>query len=95
MAEGWHSVRRAAGAPLGVALGFTWLTLIVHVVIEEVAVRATTAGGILAQQIDKLPLFLARPIYTILWFFFFLGWIVSLFLGLKWLFDSTESHSVH
>lgn len=90
MAEIRHTFRRVVYAPLGVAIGLTWLAIILHVVIGEVTVRATTVGGFLARQIDKLPIFLTRPTYTVLWFCFFLGWIVPLFLGLKWLFRRSQ-----
>jgi hypothetical protein len=95
VAERRQNVQRAIYAPLGVAIGLAWLAVILNVVIGEVTVRATTVGGVLAQQIDRLPSFLARPIYTILWFLFFLGWIVPLFLGLKWLFRRTEGDVAH
>jgi len=95
VAERRQTVRRVIYAPLAVAIGLTWLAVILHVVIGEITVRATTVGGFLAQQIDKLPSFLARPIYTILWFLFFLGWIVPLFLGLKRLFRRTEVDVAH
>jgi len=91
MVERRPTVRRVIYAPLGVAIGLTWLAVILHVVIGEVTVRATTVGGLLARQIDKLPPLLARPLYTILWFSFFLGWIVPLFLGLKRLFRESEN----
>lgn len=95
MAERCQAVRRTIYAPLGVAIGLTWFAVILHVVIGEVTVRATRAGEVLAQQIDKLPSFLARPIFTTLWFLFFLGWILPLVLGLKRLFRRTEGDAAH
>jgi hypothetical protein len=84
--ETWQSIRRVTIAPTYIAVALGWLAVILWVVIGKVIVRETTVGGALAQQIERLPPFVARPVFTTLWFVFFLGWIVPLAFGIKRLF---------
>jgi hypothetical protein len=78
-----QTIRRVTSAPVAIAISLTWLAAVLYIVIGKVIVREATMGGILARQIDKLPLLLAKPVYVVLWYLFFLGWIVPLALGIK------------
>ena len=73
MKKSWRTIHNAMLAPAYMAIGFAWLAVILHVVIGRVIVRETTAGGFLAQQIERLPSSLAKPVFTLLWYLFFLG----------------------
>ena len=83
-----RSFRRVTSAPAFVAVGVAWGTAVLYVVFANVIVRETAAGR-LAQQIDRLPPLLARPIFILCWGVFFLGWTVPLALGLQRLFRRT------
>jgi hypothetical protein len=81
----WRTVRGVTSAPAYVAAGLIWLAAVLYGVIGNFIVRETAAGR-LAQQIDRLPSFLAKPVFILCWCLFFLGWTVPLSFGIKRLF---------
>lgn len=85
MTERWQSVRRVTTTAVYVTTGVAWLCVVLWVVIGNVIIRETPVGR-LAQQFDRLPPLLAKPVFILCWCVFFLGWTVLLFLGLKRLF---------
>jgi hypothetical protein len=89
MKESRQTIRRTMSASVFVAAGLAWLAVVLYMIIGKVIARETNAGGLLAHQIDKLPLFLAKPAYIVLWSLFFLGWIVPLVMGIKRIFRRT------
>jgi hypothetical protein len=88
MTNRWQIIRRVTSAPAYMAVGLAWLTVVLYVIIGNVIVRESMAGG-LAQQIDRLPPFLAKPVFILCWSLFFLGWIIPLSFGIKRLFRRT------
>jgi hypothetical protein len=86
--ERWQSVRRTTPTAVYVATGVSWLAAVFWVVIGNVIVRETLAGK-LAQQIDRLPPLLAKPIFVLCWGLFFLGWTVPLVFGVRRVFRRT------
>lgn len=94
MTERWQSVRRITSAAAYVAAAVAWLCVVLGVVIGRVIIRETAAGR-LAQQIDRLPPLLAKPVFILCWCVFFLGWTVLLFLGLKRLFRRAGDNISH
>jgi hypothetical protein len=83
--ELWQAIRRGVAAPAYVAIGVIWLSAVLYVVTSNFILRETAAGTI-AEQIDRLPPFLARSIMVLFWCLFFVGWIVPLFIGARRLF---------
>ena len=85
MTDRWRTVRYVTSAPVYVAVGVAWLAAVLYVVVGNVVVRETVVGN-LAQQIDRLPPFLAKLAFIACWCVFFLGWTVPLSFGVKRLF---------
>ncbi len=94
MTERCRTVRGVTSAPAYVAAGLAWLAAVLYVVIGNVIVRETPAGR-LAQQIDRLPSFLAKPVFILCWCLFFLGWTVPLSFGIKRFFRRTGHDLPH
>lgn len=94
MTENQQMVRRVTFAPVYVAVSLAWLAAVLYVVIGNVIIRETRVG-VLAQLIERLPSFIAKPAFILSWCLFFLGWIVPLAFGIKLLSRRTGHDLVH
>ena len=93
MTENRRTVQRAYLAPACIAVGIAWVAVIAYVVIGRVIIRETEAGFLLARWIERLPSFLSKPVFTVSWYVFFLGWTVPLVLGIKFLFRRNSDNA--
>jgi hypothetical protein len=87
MTEKWPTAHLKT--PLYVAVGITWLGVILWVLIGNVIIRETAVGKV-AREMDRLPQSVAKPAFVLCWCLFFLGWTVPMFFGIKRLFRRTE-----
>ena len=69
-----------------VAVGLGWLLTDLYVVFERIILRDTVFGTV-AQQIDRLPPFLATKVFMLFWWVFLLGWSIPLGFGLRLFFS--------
>jgi hypothetical protein len=83
MTKSLQTVHPLTSAPVYLAVALTWLALILYAIVGKVIIRETSVGAFLAQQVERLPLPLSKPVFLVLWCLFFLGWVIPLFLGVK------------
>jgi hypothetical protein len=65
-----------------ITLGLGWLAADVYMMARNVILRETRLG-VIAQFLDGLPLWVANPIFLLLWTVLLLGWIAPLILVIR------------
>ena len=98
MSQESRMTRRITLAVTYLALGFAWFVAVLYVILGNVIIRDTALGSF-ANQIDRLPIWLAKFVFILCWSLFFLGWTYPLFFGFRRLFQRSsgkvESKTVH
>jgi hypothetical protein len=68
-----------------IGAGVAWLFAVLYVIVGGVILRETALGK-LAEQIDRLPPWVATPIFVLSWCVFFFGWSIPVAMGVMALF---------
>lgn len=77
-----QTVSRVTLAVTYVGAGLVWLAVVLYVILGNIILRETPIGK-LAQEVDRLPMFVAKPFFIASWFLFLLGWLAPLSAGFR------------